>query len=217
MSRPPVAMIASAALVLIATTAGCASPPTGGGEAGVDDPLVASGVDRDATLAAFSVCHGYGCAALHLIGLSPAQQRQLRALFDPPPSSASEERDRIAHAIAYLEKVTGERLGTSADRARTPYTGGDLDQLDCVDESINTSTYLHMLKQAGLLRWHGVSAPARRYRFLNFGVHYTAVILEQVSIATDTAYAVDAWFHPNGAAPEIVELGRWRRGWMPGD
>jgi len=202
-------------LVAIVLLAGCASHPRSDAVDGPDDPVVASGVDRDARLTAFSVCHGYGCAALHLVGLNRTEERQLRALFEPVPSSAAEERMRIASAIAYLEQVVGLRLGTSADRPRTPYNAGDLAQLDCVDESINTSTYLHLLKHAGLLHWHRIADPARRYRWLNLGVHFSAVIEEYTTGEGGDAFAVDSWFHANGEPPAIIDLSSWRSGWTP--
>ena len=193
---------------------GCASPPKPAANSGPDDPLVASGVDREATPAAFSICHGYGCASLHLIGLNDRETAGLKALFDPPPPDAAEERRRVAQAIALLEQAAGRRLGTDADLPRTPRRQ-DPTQLDCVDESINTSTFLHLLDSQGWLRWHRVGDPAERFRFMHFGRHYTAVLIETGPGAGNRRYAVDSWFHANGVPAEVVALPTWRAGWDP--
>ena len=196
---------------VLALLFGCASPRQPTTASGPDDPLVASGVDREATPAAFTVCHGYGCASLHLIGLNDRETAGLKALFDPPPRDAAEERRHVAQAIALLEQAAGRRLGTDADLPRTPRRQSPT-QLDCVDESINTSTFLHLLDSQGWLRWHRVDDPAERFRFLHFGRHYTAVLLEK---GTHRKYAVDSWFHANGVPAEVVELPAWRAGWDP--
>jgi hypothetical protein len=119
----------------------------------------------------------------------------------------------VAQAVGFLEGVSGRALGTWADKPRTPMRLGDASQLDCVDESINTSTVLHMLHRQELLKWHVPAHPTRRYAFLGFGVHYTAVLVEQTSGRT---YAVDSWFHANGHPAEVVPLVLWRAGWEPG-
>ncbi len=178
-----------------------------------EEPEIAVAVDREAVPSAFAVCRGYGCGQRDLVGLDPADLRALRALFDPPPADAAAERGTVARAVGFLEKVTGLALGTWADKPRTPMSLGDPTQLDCVDESINTSTVLHLLRREELLRWHVPAHPARRHAFLGFGVHYTAVLVEQ---STGRAYAVDSWFHANGVPVEVVALEQWRRGWAPG-
>jgi hypothetical protein len=211
-ARTPTLLLYAGVAVL---TVGCASPPQPTANSGPDDPLVASGVDREATPAAFSVCHGYGCASLHMIGLNDREAAELRALFEPSAPSAAEERKRVAQAVALLEQAAARRLGTDADLPRTPYSMGDPAQLDCVDESINTSTFLHLLDSQGWLRWHRVGDPAERFRFMRFGRHYTAVLIETGPGDANRRYAVDSWFHANGVPAEVVALPVWRAGWDP--
>lgn len=177
-----------------------------------EEPQVSAGVDRNAAPEAIAVCHGYGCGLLNLVTLAGGEWKAIRALFEPAPDSAEIERRRVAAAVAIFEQAAGRQLGTSRDRPRTPFSINDPTQLDCVDESINTSSFLHLLAREKLLRWHAVGEPARRYGFLIFGIHFTAVLIEQ---ASGQRYAVDSWFHANGVPPEIVELERWRAGWEP--
>jgi hypothetical protein len=87
-------------------------------------------------------------------------------------------------------------------------------QHDCVDESLNTTIYLTLLEQKGLLRHHNVEDPTVRLPIIHSGrwPHQTAVISE---IETSKFYAVDSWFHDNGAKAEIVPLRKWKDGWKP--
>lgn len=192
--------------------AGCGSTPVAGEFLQADEPEIAASVDREASPAAFAVCRGYGCGRRDLVGLDVVQQHGLEALFDPPPADAAAERAAVARAVALLEQAAGQALGTRADKPRTPLSLGDPTQLDCVDESINTSSVLHMLQAQGWLKWHTPAHPARRFAFLGFGVHYTAALVER---ATGRSWAVDSWFHANGVPAEVVELERWRSGWRP--
>ena len=45
-------------------------------------------------------------------------------------------------------------------------------QMDCIDESTNSTTYLRILAGAGLLRWHRVEARVTRGFFI-FGWPHT--------------------------------------------
>ena len=138
---------------------------------------------------------------------------KLRQIFLPPIENAAEERARIAKAIAFFEQRVGAITGTEADIAGTYSKLGD-DQLDCVDESVNTTIYLSLLEQKNMLLYHKVGAPTARIPVvsLRLGPHQTAVIIEKDS---GEAYAVDSWFHDNGTPPEIVPMNDWFFGWHP--
>jgi hypothetical protein len=171
-----------------------------------------SHVDRDATPEAFGVCHGHNCHFHDTVRLTAAQWQEIRALFAPAPASPAEERARIGKAVALVETAVGELLGTKADRPRAPAIAVDPTQLDCVDEATNTSTVLHMLGNAGLLRWHAVGEPAVRGSPFLLSIHFTAVVTEK---GTGAPYAIDSWFHATGVLPEIVPLARWSDGYDP--
>ena len=87
-------------------------------------------------------------------------------------------------------------------------------QLDCIDESTNTTTYLRLLDQAGLLRHHRVVERATRFGLFVGMPHSTAVIEE---LDSGNRFAVDSWFHDNGQPPHIVRLEDWRAGLDPGN
>lgn len=157
----------------------------------------------------FDHCQGYGCRVVQTVSLSEKQWRGIAALFDTPPQTSTEERDRLAKAIGKLETVVGAMTNTSHDRGGT-FQKIENGQLNCIDESVNTTTYLHLLKNAEFMKYHDIMAPQSRIPFK--WPHQSAVIQD---IETKSYFAMDSWFHDNGHPAEIVALGIWRGGWKP--
>lgn len=163
---------------------------------------------------AVPVCFHHGCASVKRVSLEDVQWQQVTQHFDPAATDAATEREQIRLAIAGMEKVTGELAGTSGDIAGDLASFGTLDpQMDCIDESSNTTTYLTLFEQAGLLRWHSVEPRASRgYLFWGGWPHYTAMIEDR---QTGRQWVVDSWFRDNGELPDVVELDVWKDGWKP--
>ena len=84
--------------------------------------------------------------------------------------------------------------------------------MDCVDEANNSTVYLSMLQNDGLLLWHRVGPRISRGLSRMLPPHFTATIVEDESGAR---FAVDSWFRDNGEPPYIVSLPDWRHGWTP--
>ena len=159
----------------------------------------------------FSVCHGGTCSIVSQVSLDEAQWRRIAAVFPAPARSAEEERTRIAQAIARFETIVGAITDTADDRAENQSGANWWSQMDCIDESTNSTTYLRLLAQADLLAWHRVEARVTRGYFL-FGWPHTTAVLSEPSGAR---WTVDSWFHENGRPPEIVPLELWQSGWRP--
>jgi hypothetical protein len=160
-------------------------------------------------------CHGYGCTIITDVPFTKADLKHIKAIFRPAPKNAEQERQSISKAIALFEKKIGPRDGTGNDvRGTFRQTGND--QLDCVDESTNTTSYLSIMENAGLLKFHTVVGPTMRLPIVHAGrwPHQTAVIQEK---ATGTLYAIDSWFRDNGAPADIIGLKEWKQGWKPPD
>ena len=201
---------AERALVTVIATAlsGCTGAMDYYGALGVQ-----YGLSPNPTPARFSVCHDHTCAHVDEVRLTPADWRAVRATFAAPAPDAATERRQIAAAVARLEQLVAPQIGAENDRGGNlaGFTAGG-SQLDCIDESTNTTTYLTLLARDRLLHWHSVEPRATR-NFIIFGwPHTTAVIRENDS---DARWAVDSWFHDNGQPPEIVPLAQWRDGWSP--
>jgi len=121
-----------------------------------------------------------------------------------------EERRAVAYAVGWMERRTGDVIGTSADRPGMDFSAsGDPTQQDCVDEATNTTSYLLILERNGLLKHHTVGTPFSKENLLR-GVagwpHWTAVLREN---ANGQKWAVDSWIYANGENPAIVEAERW--------
>jgi hypothetical protein len=160
-------------------------------------------------------CHAYGCQKITDVEFTNADWKDIKAVFRPAPKSADMERERIAKVIGLFEQKIGPRAGTQNDERGTFRHTGD-DQLDCVDESTNTTTYLSLLQAQGLLKFHTVAGPTMRLPIIHAGrwPHQTAVIEET---ATKRLYAVDSWFRDNGHPADIINLKEWKEGWKPRD
>lgn len=160
---------------------------------------------------ALTVCTGFGCATAARVELSAQDTARIASLF-APGASARQERARVALAVAELERLVGPRAGTAGDLARNRRGGAPRGQLDCLAETANTTVYLLLLENMGVLRHHEVAPPENRGATV-FTAHNTAVLRQ----ADGAEYAVDSWFFENGSPAAVVELDRWRAGWQPGE
>ncbi|MBI2233552.1 MAG: hypothetical protein HYU57_00805 [Micavibrio aeruginosavorus] len=163
----------------------------------------------------FDHCRGYGCAYRDNVALSDTEWGKIAHPFRKA-TTAEAEREAISQAIAELEQIVGEKTGTSGDIAGTFGKVGT-HQLDCVDESTNTTIYLAVMDKKGLIKHHSISGPTTRTPFTGmaqgrFWPHQTAVIFDN---KTNAAYAVDSWFRDNGAPADVVPLHDWLYGWGP--
>lgn len=160
-------------------------------------------------------CQGHGCRVRHNVTLSTAEKKLAFQIFSQFFAQNPErEREAISAYIAAMEQMVGEKSGTQSDLGGTFVGFGKIGQLDCTDESRNTTTYLLFLKQQGLLRFHDVGKIAGRgfFNFTGGWPHQSAVIIEKQN---GTAYAVDSWFDDNGKPPYILPLNEWKKGWAP--
>lgn len=161
---------------------------------------------------AFLVCHEHGCTERTKVTLSDQQWQQVRAVFQPKPRDAADERARIAQAVGLLERLVAPQAGTARDVGGTFEGIGRGGQLDCEDEASNTTQYLIMMKNDGLLAYH--TPIGRRWRgfFIHGWPHTTAIVSEQGSNAL---WAVDSWFEDNGMPAHVLPLALWQDGWSP--
>lgn len=160
-------------------------------------------------------CYGYGCAQKASITLSDTEWQAIEGTLIPPAQTPLQERDHIARAVALFEQYVGAKAGTDQDKGGTFAAMSEAGkQLDCIDESINTTIYLQTLYQNGLLHHHTVQSPTTRTPLFHpvGWPHRTAIITDT---QTGTLYAVDSWFHDNGSTPEIIPLKQWKDGWKP--
>ena len=161
----------------------------------------------------FQVCAEQGCDSLSTLNFGEQEWGQIKALFQPAPTAAEQERKQIARAVALMETLVGSKNGTLNDRSRNSGLFSGYPQLDCVAESANTTVTLMLLQQQGVLQYHQVIYPYHRGFFSFQAAHYSAAIEE---INTQRRYAVDSWFFANGELPVIVPAQDWKEGYDPG-
>ncbi len=158
------------------------------------------------------VCSAYGCRRKTKVTFTKSELASIEQLMKKTAKSdtPAEERRAVAYAIGWIEQHVGRRIGTDKDRAGMDFTGsGDPSQQDCVDEATNTTSYLTLLKQHGMIRHHQVAAPFAKENYLR-GIagwtHWTAVLAENDG---GTRWAVDSWIYENGVNPAVVKASEW--------
>lgn len=167
----------------------------------------------EVSMKSFPHCQSYGCATVMKVELNQHDWNRIEKIFGKKAKTAEQEREKIAKTIGAFERVVGPLTGTENDREGTFLQTG-AGQLDCVDESTNTTVYMMLLKEAGLIRLHDIEQPQVRYPLISGRgwMHQTAVVTEK---ETGDQYAIDSWFEDNGAPAYIVPIEDWRNGWHP--
>lgn len=155
------------------------------------------------------VCHGYSCRIVTPVQLSTGDISEIAAPLLRPLQDAGSEREAISRSVELFETVIGNRAGTANDRPAMQFGAAGDDQMDCIDETTNTTSLLLVLAARGYLQHHRVAEPASRGFFLDGRYpHATAVLAEAQS---GTKWVVDSWPRANGQPPVIQPLSHWRR------
>jgi len=173
-------------------------------------------VSPDPSPAGFMECHGFGCAETSRAELDDGDWRRIAALFDPPASDPAAERRQIAQAVALTQLLVGVQTGTAAhqwthDHMMIRPNFGDPTQLDCIDEAVNTWTYLTLMEKGGLFRFHRVAQLSYAGSMLDLNQRNTAVLAENGG----GYFAVDPSLVDVGVPPPILPLATWMGAWPP--
>jgi hypothetical protein len=160
-----------------------------------------------------TVCHAYGCQKQTRFRFTDTDLAALSAImakWRTKADTADDERRGVAYAIGWIETRVGNVIGTKDDRPGMDFAAsGDPTQQDCVDESTNTTSYLTVLANAGLLRHHKVGVPFAKENYLR-GIagwtHWTAILTENQG---GQRWAVDSWIYANGENPAVVKAEEW--------
>ena len=165
-----------------------------------------------APAADLEVCYDYGCYRQAQVVFADADLAALRAMLEPA-ADAPAERSLVAQAVGRMYALAALQSPIWRDRARNGMDERHLDgAMDCIDHSTNTERFLHLLQDAGALRFHAAAGRSHRFAFLVFGEHWTATLVE---IASQARFAVDSWFFEPGEAALVIGLERWRAGYDP--
>lgn len=163
--------------------------------------------DKEASPSDFIYCHGYGCSQKIRLGLHDYEWKKVKKIFKKKSKGAADERQKIAKAVSLMEKYTGVLAKTEDDLAKAPIIKKTDYELDCIDETVNTTNYLTFFYEEGFLKFHQVGKPAFKGFFLNGTYpHNTATIIEK---ETSQVYVVDSYIFSNGKDPVIRTYQDW--------
>jgi hypothetical protein len=163
--------------------------------------------DPEASKDKFMLCHGYGCSYKTITNFTEKEWHQVQKIFSKKSKTPEAERIKIGQAIALMERQMGAAIGTNIDLPKAPLTRQSVKELDCIDETINTTKYLGFLESEDLLKFHTAGRPVYKGYMVN-GVypHNSATIQE---IETGDIYVVDSYIYANGEKPNIRLLDSW--------
>jgi hypothetical protein len=166
------------------------------------------------TPANFRECHGFACTNASRVSLSPKEWQRVAAVFKPAAKDARSERRQVSHALVVMHRLVGAQTGTAVHQ----WTHKDSDilpnlsdptQLDCIDEAVNTWTYMTMMEKSGFFRFHRVA------KLSNAGglatPRNTAVIEEK----SGGLYAVDPSLVDFDQPPPVIPVLAWMEDWPP--
>ncbi|MBJ6124629.1 hypothetical protein [Microvirga splendida] len=155
-------------------------------------------------------CHGYGCTRRLALSIDGGLLSRARGILRAAQGSPAAERRALAEVIGSYTAYLSVSLGGKPDVPGSPaQMSGVHGQMDCLDETANTTSLLLVLQERGLLTHHVVEHPVSRGFFLDGRYpHFTAVIAEK---RTGEGWAVDPWKKPPGRRPEILPLDQWRQ------
>lgn len=166
-----------------------------------------------AAVESFTLCHGYSCTSKTPTGFTAVEWKQVGSLFSNPAKTPEDERSRIGQALALMERQIGAKTRTDEDDGAAVTRRTSTHQLDCIDETINTTHYVGFLQKAGWLKFHEITDPTHRGYFIDGRwPHNTAVIREK---DTGVLWAVDSFYRANGEEPYILPRADWLAGWKP--
>ena len=133
----------------------------------------------------------------------------------PLPGSEASQAHGVSHAVQRL-RIGVWQMELLAKKYYPPL-GNDLpvnDQefgvegrTDCVDNTTNTTTFLHIMSDLGWIPGWTVLAPAVRKPWDINRVHWTAVAADQ----SGQQWSVDSWYRRHGHLPFVMPLKNWRR------
>jgi len=165
--------------------------------------------DAGATKDNFEYCHGYGCTKKIRLGFNNHEWTQIAKIFEKESVDAQSERIKIGQAVALMEQYTGKLAGTNNDLAKAPIIRKNYQELDCIDETLNTTKYLNFLADAKFFKFHKAGSPTFKVNLIT-GIypHNTATVVE---IETGDVYVIDSYIQANGLEPNIRSLESWKK------
>jgi hypothetical protein len=163
------------------------------------------------------LCYNWSCATRKTVYFTQRDMASVREQMAMCSRNTTHERlQRIRIGIWQMETLAEKHLPVLAnDEGENEKDRGLTGRTDCVDNSTNTRTYLHILMDLGEVDGWSMASPEIRNRFDVNTVHWTAVIRDETD---GQPWSIDSWFRPNGHLPFVMPLSGWKQehpGWQP--
>jgi len=183
----------------------------------VSSPLPPEYVIETDNSVSLRVCYNWSCARRQTMNFTPDDMELLKKRMATCPDTTLHDRlQRVRIGIWQMELLAQKYQPLLVnDLAINEFEEDAAGRMDCIDNSINTTTYLHILQDIGELPGWTVSSPHVRNRFFFTSVHWTAVIVDTYS---GLSWSVDSWYRPNGHLPMVMPLQGWideKKAWEP--
>ncbi len=127
--------------------------------------------------------------------------------------SAEAERTALAKVIGSVEKLAGEKSGTSGDLPQARGKREDDFQMDCIDETANHHLYMKFIRNADLLKYNVYERAVHRGYFVDGAWPHNSVAVRDLK--TNELFVFDSFYKENGRPPYVIPLKEWKAGWRP--
>ena len=162
------------------------------------------------------LCYNWSCATRKTVFFTAREMATVKdQMAICAGGSLHEQLQRIRIGIWQMETLAEKHLPMLANDEGENEKDRDLvGRTDCVDNSTNTRTYLHVLMELGEITGWSIESPEIRNPFDFNTVHWTAVLRNG---ADGKPWSIDSWYRPNGHLPFVMPLSEWKReqlGWQ---
>jgi hypothetical protein len=198
------------ALILV----GCASLPARTPDAAVDVSQPSSSrpltpeyrIHGDGSVT-LRICFNWSCASRQRLDFTAQDMREVAGHMAMCPRNDQRQRlQRLRIGVWRMEALAQKYQPLLANDEAVNTSDQDREgRMDCIDNASNTTTYLHVLHELGLLTGWSPAPPQVRDAF-SMSVHWTAVAIDR---ERDEAWSVDAWYRPNSHLPFVMPLADW--------
>ena len=157
---------------------------------------------------AMTICYGFVCRRRATLDFTAADKAELTKILAAGKASAVAERAAVQKAVVWFDKRVGPMIGTSNRVANADIrSGAAAGNFDCWDSTRNTSSFLFVLQEWGLLKHHSVGNPRYRGNILAMQLpHNTAVLVENES---KIEWVVDMWTTKYLQPPDVMLVETW--------
>jgi hypothetical protein len=179
----------------------------------VFSPLAPGYLISEQGSATLSVCYNWSCNNITRLQLSTDELAEVKRYMDACAGDRLFERlQRLRIGVWRMEVLVKQHIPELAnDLAVNDQEYALNGRTDCVDNATNTTTFLSILSDLGVLQGWAVGKSSVRDR-LTKDVHWTATVIDE---GNGRQWAVDSWFRPHGHLPFVSPLSDWAAGRKP--